>query len=303
MANTIQTTELANHIPTIVAAEALGYLRANTVMANLVARDWDDEVAQAGQVVKIPFRGALTANNKAEGSIVTKQTPSDTAVTVTLNKHKEVTFIIEDVAKAFARPEVLMGYMRDGMAVIAEAVDGDLTGLYSGLSQTIDASGGAGPLDLADFREAQRLLNAAKAPMGDRVAVLHEDAYFEATNIAQLIHRDYQGDEAMTAIKAGYLGSLSGFRIFMDQKIAVATAVCKNLFFNRNAFVLASRPLPSAPVEWGVAQAVMAEDGLGLRVTMSYDTDYLGAKCTIDFLYGVAELRDAFGVTVSTTEK
>jgi len=37
-------------------------------------------------------------------------------------------------------------------------------------------------------------------------------------------------------------------------------------------------------------------------VTMSYDHDYLGAKFTLDTLYGVAEMRDSHGVAVSTDE-
>ena len=47
----------------------------------------------------------------------------------------------------------------------------------------------------------------------------------------------------------------------------------------------------------------MDEDGFGIRVTISYDHDYLGLKGTVDCLYGVAVLRPLFGVVLSTTEK
>lgn len=67
--------------------------------------------------------------------------------------------------------------------------------------------------------------------------------------------------------------------------------------------VLATRPLPNDAVRFGGAKQVsMSEDGMGLRVTASYDTDYLGPKVTIDVLYGVGELRDNHGVVVSTAE-
>ena len=59
---------------------------------------------------------------------------------------------------------------------------------------------------------------------------------------------------------------------------------------------------PPAPAGSGVAQSVMAEDGIGLRATVSYSADHLGVQVTIDVLYGVAELRDSHGVVVSTTE-
>jgi len=299
MAN-IGTGELSNSLATVVAAQALGYLRANTVMAQLVARDWDNEVATFGQSVKIPFTGALTANDKAADTAVTLQTPSDSAVTVTLNKHKEVSFLIEDIGKALSRPDYLEAYMRDGMAVLAEQIDADLTALYSGFSQTIDASLG---LTEDHFRLARRYLNSAKAPLGQRYAVLHEDAEYELLGIEKFVNQDYQGLNVSTpaGLLNAYTGRFVGFQVFMDQKIATATTH-KNMFFHKNAMVLVTRPLPPAPENTGVIQATMAEDGIGLRTTISYNPDHLGVQVTIDCLYGVAELRDNHGVVVSTAD-
>lgn len=301
MAN-ITLNEVGDSLATVIAAQALGYLRANTVMARLVARNWDNLVAQRGQTVVIPFTGGLTVNDKAANANVTRQTPNDTKISVTLNKHKEVTFLIEDVARALSTPDYLDAYMQDGMAVMAEAIDGDLTGLYSGLSQTIDASGANGPLDKNDFSEARRLLNAAKVPQIGRVAVLHEDAESDFLKITEATNRDYA--ESLGQARAeGSSGRFMGFDVYMDQKIAVATAVCKNLFFHKNAFVLVTRPLASDGNGMGVIQKSMSEEGVGLRITLGYDKDVLGIQCTIDCLYGVAELRDNHGVVVSTTEK
>ena len=53
MAN-ITTSEVGDSLATIIAAEALGRLRSNSVLSRLVARDWDNEVASYGQIVKIP---------------------------------------------------------------------------------------------------------------------------------------------------------------------------------------------------------------------------------------------------------
>lgn len=300
MAN-ITSTQLNDSIPTIIAARALGYMKANTVLARLVARDWDDEIATAGQTIQIPFTGALSANNKAEGSAVTLQQPADSAVSVTLNKHKEVSFLMEDFAKALARPDVLDRYVADAMGVITEAVDADLAALYSGLSQTIAALTANGGLKESDFREARRLLNSAKAPLAERFAVLHEDAEKEFWGIEKFVNADYRASVG-GALAGAYGGRAYGFDVFLDQKIATAASQCKNLFFQRDALVLATRHLPPAPAGAGVIQKTLAEDGIGLRVTVSYNPDYLGVQVTIDVLYGVAELRDAFGVVVSTTE-
>ncbi len=300
MANII-STNLGDGIPAIVAAEALGYLKANTVLARLVARDWDDEVASYGASVTIPFTGALSANDKSEDGAVTLQTPADTAATVTLNKHKEVSFLIEDFAKAKARPDYLSQYVADGMAVIAEQIDADIGALYSGFSQTIDATAG---MDEADFREARRQLNSARAPLGNRVAVLHEDAEYAFLGIDKAVNADYAAALGRAAADA-YTARFYGFDVFMNQNMPVVAGTpntIKNLFMHRNAIVLASRPLPPAPAGAGVVQTVMDEDGVGLRVTMSYSATYLGVQMTIDVLYGVAELRDNHAVVVTTNE-
>lgn len=301
MTATVGLTQVSNSLATVVAAQALGYLKANTVLARLVARNWDNTVASYGQAVKIPFTGGLTVNDKAGGAGVTLQNPSDTSVTVTLDKHKEISFIIEDIAKALATPDYLAAYMQDGMSAMSEQIDGDIAALYSGFSQTIDATGAAGPLDEDDFREARRLLNAAKAPMTDRFAVLHEDAEAAYLNIPKATNRDYAEALGQAALD-GSSGRFYGFNVFMDQKIAVATAVCKNLFFQRNAIALVTRPLGTVDPGLGVIQTAMSENGIGIRVTLGYNKDVLGMQCTIDCLYGVAELRDSHGVVVSTDE-
>ncbi len=297
MAN-ITTTELGDSIPTIVAANALGALRSNTVLTRLVNRDWDSEVSQFGQTVNITKRGALTAQNKIANTGITLQTPADTAYTVTLNKHKETSFLMEDVARMLSRPDQFAGYIADAMTAIIEQMETDLAALYSGLSQTVDATGG---LDESDVREARRLLNSAKAPLTNRVAVLHEDAEKEFLGMEKAINAQYAAALGNAAANA-WTGRFMGFDFFMDQVVTVAAAQCKNLFFQRDALVLATRPMAVASPGLGVQQVTMDEDGIGLRVTRSYSHTYLGEMLTVDVLYGVAELRDEFGVVVSTAE-
>src|SRR5436190_1342174 len=111
----ITSTQLDDSIPTLVAAEALGYLKANTVLARLVARNWENKIATKGQTIQIPFTGSLAANDKSEGSAVTLQQPADSKVSLTLNKHKEVSFLIEDFGRALAEPDYLTAYIVDGM--------------------------------------------------------------------------------------------------------------------------------------------------------------------------------------------
>lgn len=298
MADTIGTSQVSNSIPAVVAAKALGYLKANTVFARLVNRDWDNEVAQYGQTVSIPYGGTLTSHAKSAGTAITLNQPSDNKYTVTLDQHREVSFVIEDIAKAFAKPNWWDIYVAQSMAVLAEYIDAQIAAKYSGFSQTINATTG---LTVAGILNARRYLNSAKAPMQNRVAVLHEDAEYEMLNLEKVTNSNYV--QALGNLAANsMIGRFGGFDFFLDQQVVVSSGQCKNMFFHRDALVLATRPLALAPAGWGVYQTTMDEDGLGLRVTMSYDPDLLGAKFTVDVLFGVGELRDSFGVVVSTEE-
>lgn len=298
MAN-ITTTEVGDMLATIIAAEALGRLRSNMVLGNLVARDWDNEVATYGQTVQIPFRGALTVNDKAANTDYTVQAPTDTKVDVTLDKHKEVSFIVEDLARALARPDVIMGYIDDGIIAIGEQIEADIAALYAGMSQTIDATAANGPLSVSHFLQARKLLSIAKAPMSDRYAVLHPQGALEALGIEELTNRDY-GNDGVLVNPQFRLGNFAGFQVIEAQGIAEVAGVQKNLFFHKNAFALVTRPLPAPQAGTGVITKVMAENGVGIRVMISYQHLKGGHLVTLDCLYGVKALRDNHGVLVET---
>lgn len=299
MAN-ITVTEAAAFIPEIWAAMALGTLRANTVMARLVNRNFENYVAQYGDIINIPKRGTLTVNNKTANTAVTLQTPSASTVQVVLNKHKEVSFLIEDVAAAQANQDVILGYIGDGVIKIAEQIDTDLLALYSGFSQT-PIDGVTGGITAATITEARRILNSKLVPLGDRYIVWHEDAEKELLALGQFTNAQYDPGNA-DALTEATLGRKYGFTHVMDQKVAVAAGVCKNLAFHRDAIALVTRPLPPVPDGLGARSVVMNEDGIGIRVTYSYNASHLGVQVTLDILYGVAEMWDEFGLVINSDE-
>lgn len=297
MTDYLDLTTEANVLATKIAAQTLGALKSNMALLGLVSRDYDDEFAVHGQTVQVGIRGSLSANDKSEGGDVTVQAPTTTKKDVTLNKHKEVTFGAEDIAIMLERPDQMGGYAQDAAIAILEKIESDIAALYSGFSQTIDATSGLGE---DDFREARRQLNSAKAPLAGRWAVLHEDAEYEMLGIERIVNRDY-AESLGTVQAAAYSGRAYGFDIFLDQNITIASSQAKNLFGHRNAIVLATRPMRQTLAP-GVQQVIMNEDGIGIRVTYSYNANALADQMTLDVLYGVAELRDNHAVVVSTTE-
>src|ERR1700692_1746756 len=126
----ITSANVANAIVKLVAADALPALVGDLVMGNLVNRDYEPTLAQAGDTVNIPIAPQLVANNLAEGNAVQPQNPSLGNAQIVLNTHAEATFQIPDVTKVLAVPDLLRVYMQPAVVAIAEKIESDLLALY-----------------------------------------------------------------------------------------------------------------------------------------------------------------------------
>src|SRR5919109_4134022 len=139
----ITSTNVANAIVKLVAADALPVLVGNLVMGNLVNRDYEPVLAQAGDTVNVPIPPAMVANNIAEGGTVQPQNPNLGNAQIVLNTHAEATFQIPDVTKVLAVPDLLKLYMQPAVIALAEKIETDLMSLYSQFTanQEIGAAG------------------------------------------------------------------------------------------------------------------------------------------------------------------
>ena len=105
----VTSANLANAIVKLVAVDALPALMGNLVMGNLVNRDFEPTLGQAGDTVNVPIPPVLVANNLAEGGTVQAQNPSLGNAQIVLNTHAEATFQIPDVGEADYRTDYEYG--------------------------------------------------------------------------------------------------------------------------------------------------------------------------------------------------
>lgn len=292
--------ESAGFIPQVWAQTALEVLRANIVLAMIVARDTDFEPQPQGKTLTIPFPGAFTASKKAEGSNTTTQTPTGgTSVSVTLSELAYVDFIVQDWATVQATPHLLMRYVEPAAVALAEQIETDLFTLYSSLT---GGSVGTSGTDLtpAVLRTARKTLNDAKAPQSNRYII-----FSTKDEIALLGHADLQNYFAFSKpenIEKGSLGPpIYGFVPFMSQKVPVVTGTpnsTKNLAIHKNAMLLATRPLNNPEQDSGVQATTIVDEmsGIAIRVLKQYDMNARGHRIGFDVLYGFTALRPTLGV-------
>lgn len=301
----ITLTEVDVAIPEFWASVALGALKANTVMAQLVRRDFDSEVATQGDTVNVIKRGALAVNSKTINTNVSLQNPANSKVPVVLDTHNEVSFLVEDVASAKAIDSA-MDYVEDAAIVIAEDVDSTLTALYVDIVN--DQGATAIAMDVADIVKANKQLNIQKCPRQGRVLVVSAAQEAALLNDTTFTSSDFGGDDpSRAAMIEAVMGRRFGFDLLMDQQIQTTSSgpgIEHAMAFHRDAFALVSRTLPVPPNGSGALGATVSEDGIGMRSIRAYNASALGLQFTVDILFGVKSIRpDTHAVHVETGDQ
>jgi hypothetical protein len=281
-------TEAAVFIPEIWANRALGQLRAQTCMVGLSARDYEDSIASYGDTVNVQKRGTLVTNDKTPNTAVTLQNPTATTIPVVLDNHKEVSFLVEDVAEAQANLSVLDGYVEDGAIVLGEPIDVALLGEYANVAagNVITLSAG---IDEDDFLAARtNMVITGKSGNRPRYMVIRDLA--EIITVDKFVSRDYTKDGSL---EDAAIGKLAGFQIFENNNVIQTTSPSRThrLYFVKGSICLVTRRLPNPPADTGVKSATIVEDGVALRVLYGYNMDFLGMQVTLDILFGTKILR------------
>ena len=298
----ITSANVANAIVKLVAVDALPALMGNLVMGNLVNRNYEPALAQAGDTINVPIPPTLVANNLAEGGTVQTQNPNLGNAQIILNTHAEATFQIPDVTKVLAVPDLLKLYMQPAVIALAERIESDLLALSAQFTANAQLGGPGVPVTEAVIDSAETALFQAKVPASAaKYLVVDPNTYSQLRQIARFSEFDKVGDAGLRAMIEGSVGKMKDFFIFRSQfvqKTGSSPSLTHNLAFTQNAIGLVVRRLPQ-PLPGTGAIAEYAELGnFGIRVTMSYQPNTLAQQFTVDVLYGAGVLRNSFGVQI-----
>lgn len=306
----ITPQNVANAIVKLVAADALPALTGNLIMGNLVNRDYEPTLAQAGDTVNVPIAPQLVANNLADvtgtgNATVTPQNPALGNAQIVLNTHAEATFQIPDVTKVLAVPDLLRVYMQPAVVAIADSIETSLLNLYAGFTANTPLGAASTPVTEAVIDQAETALFQSKVPSSmPKFLVVDSNTYSAMRQIPRFSEYQTAGEAGLRAIVDGTIGKIKDFFVFRSQYVPVTgtapTVNTHNLAFCRDAVGLVIRRLPQ-PLPGTGAIAEYAELGnFGMRVTMSYQPNTLSQQFTVDVLYGCAILRNGFAVQINS---
>lgn len=295
----ITSANLAQAITKLVAADALPALMGNLVMGGLVNRSYEPTLAQVGDSVNVPIPPVMSASNIAEAGSVSTQNPSIGNAQVVLNVHAESSFQIPDITRVIGHPQLLKIYMEPAIIAVAERIETDILKLYTNLNANTAVGTGNTKITEAVVDAAEKALFDAKVPQGiQKNLIVSSQAYSDLRQIERFTEVQTLGSGQ--AIQTGMVGTIKNFNVFRSQFVQLVSTTTYNMAFARDALALVTKKLPEPlPGTGAIAEFVSLGD-FGMRVVMSYAPNTLSQQFTVDVLYGVAVLRNVFGVNVLT---
>jgi hypothetical protein len=210
-----------------------------------------------------------------------------------LDHHQEVTISELDYTRSLQPGSVLPGYLEDGILALAEDIETLLAGLWSGAAFNNDAaSGGVAATILDDFVGMQKGLFDRRVPvLAKRYAYVSTGVHAAAQKASAFI--DPKLIPNNNVLTEGSVGRISGFDVFAGQLVVKSGSpgVYRNLFYTKNAMVLATRPQPlPEPGLGAVGSNVVDGNGIAMQVVKSYNSTKLANQFTVHVVFGAAVL-------------
>lgn len=313
----------ANFVPALWSDEVVAVYKSNLVLANLIRKL--NHRGKKGDTIHIPTPARGTAVNKVAQSVVTLQPFVDQSgvggITITINKHKEYSRLIEDIVDVQALPSLRRFYTDDSGYAIAKRVDRDIffqlgsgtavggvagtciedpaTGNvlststwspYIGDGSTLWAPAGAGnATDITDLgiRRVILKLDQVDAPMAARYLILPPVAKALLLGVARFTQQAFTGEAGPgNSIRNGLVGNVYAVEVYVSNNLPNV--------FNGNGAVGGS-------VAWILQRdaAVLVEQ-MGIRTQQQYKQEFLADLFTADMIYGTGMLRGGSAIALIT---
>jgi len=207
MANTLLT-------PTIIAKEALMHLENNLVMGALVHRQYKREFKKVGGSITIrkPNKFQVTKTATRSTSSV-----SEKSITLTVSTQAHVSWDFTTKDLTLTIEEYSERYLKPGAIALANEIDCDILKLYDDVyNYAKHSSSFTNPQNFMVLGDAAQCLDEEAAPQGERCTVLNPAGNW---SLANALHTIYVQSIAKDIIRKGYLATIAGQEIYMDQNV------------------------------------------------------------------------------------
>lgn len=302
-------SDLAGFIPEIWTPLILEELFAKAVAANFFT-DLSEYMTSGGDIAHVPdiFTNTFSKQTQStQGAEVTTSSGAQVDVTLTVNTHDYVAYIIgdKDMVQLSRNYNFNQVYTKKSAGILRIALEDALLGLWSGLSTNV-VGDTATVLSDAEIRQGIYALENANFDTldGDTAFFFHPYTfyvqlgavakYYDQSQRGPLSAAGFVGTGMMGgagSIPTGLRGVLYGIPTYVTSRVVSGLQTYRNLLANRTAFGFATQ-YQSTPMS-------STTEANRVRAQSSYELRNLGWLTVVDMLYGVIELRDAAAVVLN----
>lgn len=240
MAN-VTTTTAAKYLAEVWTKKVEKPFYKSLFFADLVNRR-DNLVASGGKTIHVPFLSSYDARDKSASTQVTFDANTESEVTISINKHKYLAFLLEDFVLNQANYELQSLYRSAQAEAIARAIDTDIAGLHA--SAGTNVSGGAS-VDDADILSAIQALDAGNVPQSERYLVCGSKVMNDLRTVNKYSTYDQTGKTGTAVSGQSMVPNVYGVEIHMSNNVVDDTSNTHNLLFHKSAITLAIQNGPT----------------------------------------------------------
>ena len=236
------------------------------------------DIKRAGDRITLQIFPSLSASDisTTDGSFTNTEV-SPTAVSVTINKWKNVSADLVDIVDAQSILQWETEFAEAFGKAIAQKQDDDVLALVASLTTNVDGTGGAfsDPKILA----AQRMLDDLEVPKEDRTWVICPAAHSDLLGNDKFTLANTTGFTRGVQVDNGRVVGLYGTPVEVSSRVTTTSSLRDNVLFHKEAF------------------GVVMQKNFRIEkfARTRYSTNYAGSA-----LYGVATLRDNHAVWVTS---
>ena len=208
---------------TVWAGTILANLRKAHVAANVVNRDYQGDITQFGERVKINNIRAITAKTyTVNGTIAAPDILVGDEQFLDIDQAEYVNFYVDDVDAAQQRPKVMSEAMTEAAHSLSDKSDGYILGLHTEVDANNTLGTTAAPIVLtpdniySQFVEAAQILSESNVPRGARWVVVSPWVHAVLVQSPEFIRSTQLGD---STVVNGMVGRIAGFNVFESNNV------------------------------------------------------------------------------------
>jgi len=239
-------------IPAIWSSKLFVRLRKQLVAATVVNTDYEGEITNFGDRVKINEIGPITVSDYTKFGTLTWAELSSAQKELIIDQAKSFSFKVDDIDTAQVHPKLMNGAMDEAAYAVADEIDQFILGLYAqaGVTNTTYMGSSAAAISVSSgnviltLSYAGRYLSEKNVPQANRWMIvppwlhqkmlLAEIGGISATAVPKVFDNG--------ALTAGFVGQALGFNFMVSNNVQdSATSVSAILAGNRQAISYAGQ--------------------------------------------------------------